>query len=1503
MFDFLKKKYDEILDPVNRGLSSMVQRGRTSGQALSQGRVPQTRDIIPFQQQRRQIGQTLANNTRQLGNRVSNIRLENLSPQTNAISVARQRAGMQSFTPTIREQFEGTIAKPLRTAFDPSKSLLDRGIGAVQGGFNSTPVGQAWQIGTGTVAGALKSIRTGAPLDESLRQSISNPMSDVAMEGLGIENPLIAMPLNFLTLNPKATLTGVGKLRGIKQTKDINNILKQGQALGLDGINPKAFKMHPDDVAEGKMALDILRNKATFRVTKDMKGEAMKTIQNLLEGYAPGYKYSKNNKAYQAIEYLINVNDKVPKDLNVKLPKMGIVNQGKGSQAKFPKGANQQKIPQTLKAKTTNDPVFSGEMNQATLVPKKQGVGTIQSREPQNQFLQSTSPYEGSIAQNTNKILTGTPVKERGFVSTVKLSPKTPKKIKDMVSGSYIVKSTNQLRADARELIRTNPVAAEQVALNPTADVHIQIGNELIEYYGSRGNFRKATEIAEGMANSGTDLGRAVQAFSNYDKTSPQGVVRFAQKTVNAYNKKNPQKKLNITDKQIESLFNRARKIQNMPEGRNRNIASYQLMEEVNNLIPSSRADKFITVWKAGLLTSLRTQERNILGNTAHGLAEVVKDIPASLADRIMALRTGQRSTVFTTKGTLGGLKQGFKSAKDIITKGYDPEDVINKYDVRRITWGNNKVEQALKHYTNAVFRSLGASDKPAWNAAFARSLYNQAQTQALNAGKRGSKTFVERLVKKPTTEMLAIATKDANIAVFKDNTKLGNVARALQDFKVGGAPVGQIFAPFTGVPSNIAVQMFEYSPLGLIRGASTMGRVLAKNIPELQRQAAQEIGRGVMGTGLMGLGAYLMSQGLMTGQPKDAKEYAQWQLEGKQPNSVLINGKWRSVNSVGPEFLIVLSGAKLQEELSDPEGSMGRYAGNVGKDFLGQTFLQGVQGPLQAVNDPDRYATSYGGQQFSSVVPNIVRDTAKAFDPYQRENNNIQDYFLNSLPGLRNQGVVKRDALGNPMKQEPTGLSAYYDLFNSKTPVTGNSVVDELSRLNNAGFNATPSKLQKKQTINGKEMELTPDQLDTLEAESGILVRERLAKLVGGKYYQNLSDEDKKDAISDAVSDARKEAKKDIDLDLKAKVKATFESNPEDPQNIVDKILLASRGVVVDPGNTIKAIFTEEELRKIEGNAVILKRQQNLNQLDNKNLHVDHIIPLGMGGDNSPENLQVVEKEVKKSKDKLEKELIRKLQNGEITRQEAQKQIKEWSANNPIGVPLSEFSAQKQSSLIESSDIESEGEDYIVNEEGDKIELTPPTKGTGIGSFANTDWNITKARSIWNNDKISKEEKNKAFKKLGVEAEDVRYDALANYSNDIKAQYIASKNFDHDKLIDELEKGRIPSISGKLMAANGVIDDLEEMGLISDAEAKYLKKLNYNKDGTLKKGSGGSKGRKPTLPEIKHVKLSFGSAKRVTPVPSATKVTPVRQYKLVSPVKSGSSANVPKVKRLPTII
>lgn len=72
----------------------------------------------------------------------------------------------------------------------------------------------------------------------------------------------------------------------------------------LDGVNPRAYKMHPDDVQDLDVALTTYKSKG---FTKEDKAYQLKTIQNILEYYAPGWKKANNSNAIKAAENLMDI--------------------------------------------------------------------------------------------------------------------------------------------------------------------------------------------------------------------------------------------------------------------------------------------------------------------------------------------------------------------------------------------------------------------------------------------------------------------------------------------------------------------------------------------------------------------------------------------------------------------------------------------------------------------------------------------------------------------------------------------------------------------------------------------------------------------------------------------------------------------------------------------------------------------------------------------------------------------------------------------------------------------------------------------------------------------------------------------------------------------------------------------------------------------------------------------------------------------------------------------
>lgn len=1125
--------------------------------------------------------------------------------------------------------------------------------------------------------------------------------------------------------------------------------------------------------------------------------------------------------------------------------------------------------------------------------------GQAQSQLPklsQNQVIPETSISSDGIVA---------PGKIRGLVSSVQEADNISGKTKMQTQGTYTPKPNDQLMGEAKALLQNNIKLDTKNVSNIDQKVAATIQEAINQQ--AQGNHQAAANLFNNLSEQGTELGRGVQAFSLLKNMTPESIALSVAGKIKKYNaglgstskKRIPE----LTGEQVKLIADKLSIADGLGD-REKQIALNELNKTINNFIPSSIAEKAITLWKAGLLTSLRTHERNLIGNTIHQTAEVAKDFVASPVDALLSLRTGKRTLTATTQGLQEGIsKQTGQQALDLVKLGYDPSEQLNKFDYKQVNWGNSKIGKAAGAYTNAIFRTLGAADKPFYNAAMARSLYDQAGAEAINQGKRGNKQFIEALVKSPTENMIKTAISDANMATFKNETMASNVANSIKRSLSGnvyGKLAGEFFMPFTGVPSSVFTQLKNYSPIGLTQGIIKSGKVLAGQVPELQRQAAQEVGRGAIGTGIFGLGAYLMSKGLVTGQPKDAEEQRQWDIQNKPRNSILINGKWRSLNSIGPEAFIFLSGAKLQEEMTKKDGSLATYAGNIGKDMLDQSFVTGIQQPVNAITDPGRYGKSYIGNSISSVIPNVIKDTAKAFDSTVREANSVMDYAKMGVPGLRNTLLEKRDALGNVMQQEPSGPAAYVDLFNSKTPIS-NPVVNELARLNTEGYGATPSKLTPEQTINKKKHTLTPEQLNVLEAGVGETLVPLLEELMATKAYQGMTDDKKQKTIDQLVTNVRSQYKDaNAATILSGNGNTQYDKSADSPINQFQRIGTNTVSLIANPVETVKLMKNGEPIRKVRLSgsnpleqainigdaATITERAKGISGLDNgdKSTQIDHIVPKWLGGRETIDNYQKLSNAEHASITKFEADLLKKYEAGDITKAEALKQRMDFNKTlNGKLVTKEEYDAFSIGGTTDQTTPTSLSS-YLNDEPISKTstpeevaayylqDVTLQKTGSKYQDAINNDKMWTKLNSLSNRESLTDDQKAKAtallLEKSGIDKNDYQYYQVAKQDTNLKTMYAleeitkiqARPGSKPEDLMNFLKQGRY-EYRGNMVLSSGVIDNLVDEGILTYSEGKSLKKYTFDKDPktktlALRKKKTGNKVKKPKKISLKAIKV-----------------------------------------------
>ena len=733
------------------------------------------------------------------------------------------------------------------------------------------------------------------------------------------------------------------------------------------------------------------------------------------------------------------------------------------------------------------------------------------------------------IAQNLglqgkpNEISTGE--KPLGVVKTVQESPQTTQPLKKDIQGKYNVAGNKETLAAAEKRIATDAPNAYQFALqNHTAE-----GNAtailLAKQYEANGQPQMAADLMMQKAQQALKAGQGNQIYAMWDKLSPETVGATAARTIENYNAKAKVKIPALSAQQYQTFVDSAKQIATMGEGRDKNIATQALLTQIGQLIPSSISDKGIALWRTGLLTGFRTPGKILLSHTVSNLVEQAKNIPAAGVDIASSVFTGKRSLTPTLQGNLEGAQKGILAGVDNFIHGYnDPlSGGMAKDFTNQVNFGNSLLGKVAQKYVDQISRLHGSLYKPFFGAAHLNSLYDQALTEAGNQGLKGTalESFVKDFVASPPPDAAARALQEAQYTTFQNKTALGNIASG---FTKSGGPLARVVAPFTQIPSSIAMKLIDYSPVGAVK---TIIENIGKGNFD-QRAFSQGLGRAITGTGIAAIGGALYAKGMMTlGYPTSKSEQALWKATGKIENAIKIGNTWRQLASFGPSGdALALGGNFVAGLMKDGIAGAG-VQGLVGgiQTIASSPYLQGIETISAGLQDPAGKAMGILKSYLGSIVPTGIANIATATDQFQRQAPNAVAALKNKIPGLRQTNVPQQDFFGQPVARAQglggTLLDPTYGSNVLSTPIT-----DELQRLQDSGNAVSLTPLTANQTILKQKVKLNPQQLYDLNAGSGGQLQSQLATLIQSSGYQSLDDELKAQAIDKIVQLVRTQYK-----------------------------------------------------------------------------------------------------------------------------------------------------------------------------------------------------------------------------------------------------------------------------------------------------------------------------------------------------------------------------------------
>jgi len=774
-------------------------------------------------------------------------------------------------------------------------------------------------------------------------------------------------------------------------------------------------------------------------------------------------------------------------------------------------------------------------------------VGKTPPKKPYTPLSQPRDTQPAIVKQvNKTKIVK----KERGFIETIKADANTPEAIKSRVSSLYKVRNTQDLVTKSANLVKTNPDLARKVALNGSGDVEQAVGSELIKHYGKTGKIEEAIALARQVATKANENGRASQVLSAYSKLTPEGVLRFTQQEIDAFNKVNKRVGKNqivLSKQKAQSLFDQSATLQNMAEGRPKDIAAKKMLNDAAAILPPGWVKKLSTLQTIGQLLNPKTAIRNIGGNTMFAGIENISQVGAAGIDKLASKITGSTRTTAlpnlkTQLKSFGtNAKQSVEEINQNVNLGPDTQFELNQVPVFKSKFMQG-IEKTLSY-------ELRVSDRASYGAAFDDTVKGLMKVNKLT---------------KPTQEILDQANANGLYRTFQDNSKAAQlfqgIKKALNNVGVehNGARwgLGDLILKYPKTPGNILARGVDYSPVGIIKGLYQIIKPAITKQPFDQHSFANSLSRGVVGTGgIMGAGAVLGALGIITEKPSQdtdtrnlqkASGQGGYQINTSalvrffgsgfnkdaaklQSGDTLISYDWAQ-----PMSIPLSAGAAIGKGQSALDGATSTVTNLTEglNTLVEQPLLTGVS--TFAGNIKNKGVIGAGLETAkgapASFVPTISNQARQLSDNTTRSTydpngwNQAMNMVANKIPGVASSLKPQVDTLGNGKQNYQDGSNNILNvMFNPAfiTKYNPNAAaklpLDILAR--SGETQQMPRTTATSQSVNGATIKLTPQQNSDFQQYVGTKTSEYYNTLIADPIFMAKADTEKAKIMSSELT------------------------------------------------------------------------------------------------------------------------------------------------------------------------------------------------------------------------------------------------------------------------------------------------------------------------------------------------------------------------------------------------
>lgn len=579
-----------------------------------------------------------------------------------------------------------------------------------------------------------------------------------------------------------------------------------------------------------------------------------------------------------------------------------------------------------------------------------------------------------------------------------------------------------------------------------------------------------------------------------------------------------------LTTEEVQEILSHYKMADNYAEGSyERRKWEAKAQKIIADKVPKTLAEKNKTARRVAMLLNPGTWWRNIDGNIIFGAAEMVKNVPAGLADMAVSKVTGKRTTSVNIAADVGayakGAKRGAQEWWQDIQSGVDTS--------------HNAVREEYQINGGKVF-----SEKHLYGR-----LYNKADTVVAKALQLGDRPFYEGAYEQRISEMkrLGYDVESENVQaeakiyalerVYQNDSKISKTLTEVRN-KLG--LFGHFLIPFTQTPGNLLDKCIDYSGAGgLARALVQIGQAKKTGMFD-QKLFVDRIGRALTGLGTMVFGAFLYANGYLTGtDDDDYKVSGAERLAGKKEYALHIGDNYYTIDWAQPVSAVLIAGAEAHKagiEADDWQQMAIASGEGIINTLFAMSCLEGLESMMSSYGSAepaDKIAEvmiSGVGQYF----PTTIRRLNNVIDPYQRQtydpNPLIKQgkYILSGVPGASYLLAPKYTLEGEvQMKSQGRGVgSRVYENFlvpYNKSKEYHSEVNDELLRIyeNTGAKSQFLHYAQKKLDYgDGGKYVLEPEDYNKMQKEIGQNVAKADKEFMRSSVYKSMSDDDKAEAL-----------------------------------------------------------------------------------------------------------------------------------------------------------------------------------------------------------------------------------------------------------------------------------------------------------------------------------------------------------------------------------------------------